>query len=226
MESDIAKVASLLGEPVRAKILWSLLDGRAYTATELALLADASPQSTSMHLSKLVHADFLKVERQGRHRYFRFANDEVAFAIEAMANLVKSDKKSTTAEARDYPAIKYCRSCYDHLAGKVGVAVTEGLISNGVIRYTDNQYVLQEKSGSFLSDVGIDLETLKVRKRLLVRPCLDWSERRLHVAGALGAALLSHMVSNDWVRRVKNSRALVITAKGQKNLYTFFRVEC
>jgi DNA-binding transcriptional ArsR family regulator len=226
MESEIAKIASLLGEPVRAKILWSLLDGRAYTATELALFADASPQTTSMHLSKLVHADFLTVERQGRHRYYRFANDEVAFAIEAMANLVKPNKISVAADEEKYPPIKYCRSCYDHLAGKIGVAVTESLISKGVISYVKTQYKFLEKGENFLTELGIEIEILKGSKRPLVRPCLDWSERKLHVAGALGASLLSHLISDDWVRRVKNSRALVITSKGEQNLYKFFHVEC
>jgi DNA-binding transcriptional ArsR family regulator len=224
MESDIATVASLLGEPVRAKILWSLLDGRAYTATELALIADASPQTTSMHLSKLVNADFLKVEKQGRYRYYRFANDDVAFAIEAMANLIKPEKVITGPETGSYLPIKYCRSCYDHLAGKIGVAVTESLIGRKMISLKINRYQLHESGDELFSGLGIDVSSLKTGRRVMARPCLDWSERKLHFAGSLAAALLSHLISNDWVRRIKNSRALVITAKGRQCFYEVFRI--
>jgi len=225
-EPDMTTVATIIGEPARAKMLWSLLDGRAYTATELALFADVSPQTGSMHLSKLVGAEFLTVERQGRHKYYRFANDDVAYAIEAIANLAKSSKTQGNPAQPVVPPIKYCRTCYDHLAGKIGVALTQSLISMAAIEYSNNQFVVNTAGDLFFQGLGIDMQALKAKKRMLSRPCLDWSERKLHLAGSLGSALLDHFIGNDWIRRTKNSRAMVITSKGSRMLYDIFNIEC
>ncbi|HEY4151329.1 MAG TPA: winged helix-turn-helix domain-containing protein, partial [Chitinophagaceae bacterium] len=131
IETQIAHISSLVGDPVRSRILWQLLDGRAYTATELANGADTSPQNMSMHLGKLVRADLLAVESQGRHRYYRFARQEVAYAIEALANLVPGRPTAPQPEANT--AIRYCRTCYDHLAGKIGVLITDSLVKQKII---------------------------------------------------------------------------------------------
>src|ERR1700720_995852 len=145
VEQQFSQLASLIGEPARAKILWNLLDGRAFTATELSLMAEVSPQSASMHLNKLTQASLLKVEHQGRHRYYTLASREVAYAIEAIANLLPSGKtangiQSGSSNQRESTEnfchnghIKYCRSCYDHLAGKMGVAITDKLVKNRLI---------------------------------------------------------------------------------------------
>lgn len=165
-EAQFGNITALIGDPIRSLVLWTLLDGRAYTATELAICADTSPQNISMHLSKLVQADLLTVESQGRHRYYRFSRQEVAYAIEALANLLpqKNEVKATSADLSD---VKYCRTCYDHLAG---------------------------------------------------------SERKYHLSGSLGAALLDKMLHADWIRRKKNSRAIVITSKGQREIYNRFKI--
>src|SRR6266487_904176 len=137
MEKQFEQVVSLIGDPVRAKMLWSLLDGKAYTATELAMSADISPQNASMHLNKLLQADLLRVENQGRHRYFKFSRQDVAYAIEALANLIPYQKRQTNAATTATPAIKYCRTCYDHLAGKMGVSITDSLLKQKILVETD-----------------------------------------------------------------------------------------
>ncbi|RAJ08623.1 DNA-binding transcriptional ArsR family regulator [Chitinophaga skermanii] len=224
MENQFRHLTSLIGDPVRSIILWTLLDGRAYTAMELAICADTSPQNISMHLSKLLAADLLTVERQGRHRYYRFSRQEVAYAIEALANLIpqKKNKKPVTTIDTD---IKYCRSCYDHLAGKVGVLLTENLVTKRVIELDDKAYQVTQKGIKFFSELGIDVATLKDKRRLFAVPCLDWSERKYHLAGSLGAAMLAQLLELDWMRRKKDSRAIYITAKGSSELYNNFQIE-
>lgn len=218
-------MASLIGEPVRARMLWSLLDGRAYTATELSLFADTSPQNASMHLSKLVQADLLKVSAQGRHRYYSFARDEVAYAIEALANLVppQTTKKQKVPEKAS--PIKHCRTCYDHLAGKAGVMITDSLLEKQYLLEKDNTFTVSPAGHDWFAALQIDITALQKKRRVLARPCLDWSERRYHLAGTLGAALLNKMLEADWVRSTQHSRAIVITGTGQRSMYELLGVE-
>ena len=223
MEIQFGKITSLIGDPIRSTVLWTLLDGRAYTATELAICADTSAQNISMHLSKLVHADLLAVESQGRHRYYRFSRQEVAYAIEALANLV-SHKNEGKVNTTDISDIKYCRTCYDHLAGKVGVLITEKLVLQKMIELQNKTYTLTTKGNKFFKDFGIDMNELQSKRRVLAKPCLDWSERKYHISGSLGAALLNKMLHSDWLRRKKNSRAIIITSKGQSEIYNRFKV--
>lgn len=218
-------VASLIGEPVRATVLWSLLDGRAYTATELAIVADVSPQSISMHLNKLVKENLLAVEKQGRHCYYRFSKPEVAYVIEAMANLLPTDKMKAVHESADsMSSIKYCRTCYDHLAGKIGVAITEQLLNQKIISSHEKQYDVTAKGIKWFEDIDVSVSALKSKRRVFARQCLDWSERKPHLAGSLGAALLAKMLELGWIRRTKNSRAITITSKGQTQFYKKFKL--
>ncbi|MBO9205476.1 MULTISPECIES: ArsR/SmtB family transcription factor [Niastella] len=223
LETHFGTITALIGDPIRSIVLWTLLDGRAYTATELAICADTSPQNISMHLSKLVQADLLTVESQGRHRYYRFSRQEVAYAIEALANLI-SPKKEVNMTPAVVSDIKYCRTCYDHLAGKVGVQLTEKLITQNMIELQNKTYSLTTKGNKFFKSFGIDTHELKNNRRVFAKPCLDWSERKYHMAGSLGAALLDKMLQADWLRRKKNSRAIVITSTGQRELYNKFKV--
>jgi DNA-binding transcriptional ArsR family regulator len=255
MEQQFSQLASLIGEPARARMLWNLLDGRAFTATELALMAEVSPQSASMHLNKLLQAQLLTVEHQGRHRYYALATREVAYAIEAIASLLPDGQpggdstNGRPAGGTQQPLrngdIKYCRTCYDHLAGKIGVAITDKLVTNQLLvpergrEYVtpapDNTdtgkrrppldrpaqpagYMLTPAGLGWFNKLGIDIDQLKSQRRAFSRQCLDWSERRPHIAGSLGAALLEKMKQEDWVRKIKNSRALLVTAKGEKKL--------
>ncbi|HSD08731.1 winged helix-turn-helix domain-containing protein [Flavobacterium sp.] len=223
MEDQFVKIASLIGDPTRAIIMWTLLDGKAFTATELAISANTSPQNMSMHLAKLLEANLLCVEKQGRHKYYKFSNKETAYAIEAMASLIPpvvSPKK----DLDKHSPIKYCRTCYDHLAGKIGVAVTESLLSQNIILGLNNKFEVSSDGINWFSNFGIDLEELKKQRRLFVKPCLDWSERKNHIAGSLGASLLDKMITDDWLRKIENSRAIQITGKGQKELLKHFNI--
>jgi DNA-binding transcriptional ArsR family regulator len=223
MENSITHIASLIGEPVRAKILWTLMDGRAYTARELAIGVETTPQNLSMHLSKLLRAGLLSVEAQGRHRYYTFARVEVADAIEAMANLIPADQ----AVRRDTGAvpIDYCRTCYDHLAGKVGVAIAESLLRQKLIVYRDKDLDVTPKGVQWFAELGIDCGEVRQQRRVFAKPCLDWTERRHHLAGALGAALLEKMLEAHWLRRTAQSRAVVLTSKGRQALEAHFTIQ-
>lgn len=225
MEDQFKNIASLVGDPTRATILWVLLDGRAFTATELAIAANTSPQNISMHLNKLLHGGLLAAESQGRHRYYKFAGKDVAYAIEALATLVPQGSiKKDYSDGGD-TAVKYCRTCYDHLAGKVGVLMADALIKQGLITSNnDKTFDVTKKGARWMNELGIDINDLKKERRPLARACLDWSERRHHVAGALGAALLNTMLSLGWVRRVAHSRAMVVTGKGQQAMEKYFKV--
>ncbi|EJL66847.1 ArsR/SmtB family transcription factor [Flavobacterium sp. CF136] len=224
MEDQFIKTASLIGDPTRASILWTLLDGRAFTATELAVSANTSPQNISMHLGKLLEADLLCVEKQGRHKYYRFSNKEVAYAVEAMANLVPKPEVSLKNKPENYPPIKFCRTCYDHLAGKIGVALTDSLLEQKIIIEKNNAYEISPEGEKWFSRFGINIEEAQKQKRIFLKPCLDWSERRNHIAGSIGALLLNKMIAEDWLRRTKDSRAMIITGKGEKELLKNFKI--
>jgi len=217
-------MAGLIGEPARAKMLWNLLDGRAYTASELAIAADISGTSASNHLSKLLEADLLKVERQGRHRYFSFSNPEIAYAVESLASLSGHSSSKGTREATA-KGIKYCRSCYDHLAGHVGVKITEGLEKKKAIRKHTNSYLITNSGWKLLADIDIAKSEMINNRRPLTRQCLDWSERRPHLAGQVGALLLNTMLERNWLKRMKFSRELIITTKGRSEIQKLFGVE-
>lgn len=219
VEEQFSQLASLIGEPARAKMLWNLLDGRAFTATELSLMAEVSPQSASMHLNKLIQASLLTVQHQGRHRYYQLASREVAYAIEAIANLLPAEQPGKTQSFLHNGHIKYCRSCYDHLAGKIGVAITDKLVKNQLITPEATGYNITSSGLQWFGRLKIDVAELKTQRRVFSRQCLDWSERRPHLAGSLGAALLTTLLKEDWIRKINNSRALLVTGKGEKNLY-------
>lgn len=224
MENQFKQIAALIGDPTRAIIMWTLLDGKAFTATELAIIANTSPQNISMHLAKLVQSDLLCVEKQGRHKYYRFSNKEIAYAIEAMANLIPHSTIPKKNIAEKYSPIKHCRTCYDHLAGKIGVALSESLLEQKIIVDNNNVFEIGPKGEKWFSDFGINVDEVKKQRRLFLKPCLDWSERRNHIAGSLATSLLDKMLSNDWLRKTNHSRAISITGKGEKELYEYFKI--
>ncbi len=217
MEDQFKKVADLIGHPVRASVLWSLMEGKAMTASEIALYAGTSQQNISNHLSKLLYGGLLVAEYKGRHRYYRFAKNEVAYAMEALSALIPT-RQLTKNSFENEPAIKYCRTCYDHLAGKVSVLITESLVSQKLIRLKGLEYLLTKKGKIFFDGWDIDTDSLKKERRTFARACLDWSERKYHLAGALGAALLHEMELRDYVRRSKNSRIVILTSSGRIQL--------
>ncbi len=219
----IAEVAALIGDPARANILSALKDERALTATELAHVAGVSPQTASGHLSKLTEARLVAVSRQGRHRYYRLANRHVAEALEALMMLAATGPPRRRPRGPQDDAVRYARSCYDHLAGRLGVALTWSLVDLGHLRSNDDSFTLTKKGEAALGAFGIDADRLRRERRPLTRHCLDWSERRPHLGGALGAALLTRMQDLGWMKRTPGTRAVTLTAAGRIGLRdTFF----
>ena len=216
--NKFAGITSLIGEPARAIMLWSLADGKAYTASELATAADISPQSASNHLNKLVEADFLKVEKQGKHRYYAIAKPEVAHAIESIANLIPG--KKTLREEKNYVngEIRFCRTCYDHLAGKVAVDLARSLLQQKILTVKGEEFSITPKGKKWFAEIGIDVNNLEKTKRYLAKPCLDWTERKYHLAGSLGAAFLLQMLKMNWIKPKATSRILFLTEKGENEL--------
>jgi DNA-binding transcriptional ArsR family regulator len=224
MENEFSRIASLIGDPVRSKIMWALLDGRAYTATELANYTETTPQNISMHLTKLVMSDLLCVEKQGRHRYYNYARPEISYAIEALANLIPQANKSIKINLPDQ-SVRFCRTCYDHLAGKIGVLLTDKLLELKILIKEGADFKVSMQGEIFFATLNIDIHQLSNQKRSFARACLDWSERKPHLAGALGAAMLERMIANNWIRRTANSRAIVVTGKGKEALHAKLGVE-
>ncbi len=215
VENQFTKVASLIGDKVRAMILWSLLDGKAYTATELGTLSNTSRQSVSNHLSKLMEAKLICVEKQGRHRYFRLANEQVAQVIESMASLI-SNHKMEIKKSVEAQKLACARTCYDHLAGKLAIKIEKSLIYQDIIILHDKSYRVTDFGNVWFENLGIDIDNLKSKKRSFAHSCLDWTEREHHIAGALGAAILEMCLKKDWIRRKQNSREIIITPLGER----------
>ena len=224
-ENKFSEIASLLGDKSRSVMLWCLLDGRAYTALELSTCADISAQSASNHLKKLIEANILQVEKQGRHRYYRYATSEVAQVIESMAGLVFLRDEYKRVKKPEYKNITYARTCYDHLAGEIGVKITDALLHNGVVEVLEKTYKVTSVGKGWFQNIGIDVSEIMLQKRSFAHPCLDWSERRHHMAGALGASFLNVMLENDWIRRRKDSREVIVTTKGKLELKTRLNLE-
>jgi DNA-binding transcriptional ArsR family regulator len=223
VEENFVSIAGLLCEPARGRMLWNLLDGRAYTATELAAAADVSATSASNHLAKLLDAGIVKVEIQGRHRYYSFANPEVAYAVESLANL--AGRRSLMKSDKTISSIKYCRTCYDHLAGFVAVKIADALEEKGFLKKIETAYDVTENGWRWFAEFGIYPFDLANSRRPLTRQCLDWSERRPHLAGQLGAKLLEKVMEKDWFKKIQFSRELVVTPKGRKALFDLLEMD-
>ncbi|HZT56974.1 MAG TPA: helix-turn-helix transcriptional regulator [Burkholderiaceae bacterium] len=219
---NIARIAGLIGEPARAEMLTALLGGRALTATELAAAAGVTKQTTSAHLSKLLEAKLLAVQAQGRHRYFRLADDEVAHALETLAGVAFRSRPTRLVTGPREPALRKARVCYDHLAGELSVMVYHGLLASGSLASGTAGLCLSEAGLARFRDLGVDVDAVAQQRRVFCRPCLDWGERRDHLAGALGAALLQRIYELRWAARVKDSRVVEFTAVGEQNLRSTF----
>lgn len=210
-----AGVAKLIGEPARAQMLIALLGGRAMTATELAHGANVSPQTASSHLSQMLDGQLLALEKQGRHRYYRLASREVAAALEALMS-VRSEQVTTRNSSPE--PIHLARSCYDHVAGRVGVALADALQTKGWLVATETTYEVTAEGETGFTAFDIDLAALRKQRRHFARPCLDWTERRPHVAGALGAALMVQLLERRWLKKDPRERVLHLTRAGQEGL--------
>jgi DNA-binding transcriptional ArsR family regulator len=218
---DMAAVAALVGDPARANILCALLDGRALTAGELAYAAHVSPQTASGHLAKLALARLLSSTQQGRHRYFRLAGPHVAAMLEgimAVAAIAPPRCRPIRVEER----LRMARMCYDHIAGRLGVGLADALQARDRVEFTDEGGALTPAGERFLQDIGIDLAEVRQGRRVFCRPCIDWSERRPHLAGAVGAALARRLLDLGWIERRRDSRALLVTPQGRRSFERSF----
>jgi len=219
--NTLAAVAALIGDTARANILSALMGGRALTAGELAATAGVTPQTASGHLAKLADAGLIIVEKQGRHRYHRLSSAEVAHALQAlMAVAAMGPKRHHPPGPRD-AALRLARTCYDHMAGRLAVAIADRLRANGHVILDDGAGQISKTGVLLFRDLGIGILPDNGR-RPLCRTCLDWSERRPHLAGRLGAALLHRLLELEWLTRAPTGRALVFTRGGEKRLSDYF----
>jgi DNA-binding transcriptional ArsR family regulator len=216
------RIAALLGDTARSQILAALMGGRALTATELAQAASVTKQTVSVHLAKLVDGGLLAVESQGRHRYFRLAAPDVAELLESLTGVAQRLGAVRLPTGPREPALRKARVCYDHLAGDLGVMVCDGLLAKKLVRAASGGWDVTSRGERLFRDLGIDLEALRAQRRPLCRPCLDWSARRHHLAGALGAALLERCFALGWARRVRSSRVVDFSAQGERALRARF----
>ncbi len=219
---NVAEVAALIGDPARANIMTALSGGEALTATELAYAAGVTPQTTSAHLAKLVAGGLLAVAAQGRHRYYRLAGQEVAQLLETMMVVAADRAPPKRRIGRQAAAIRDARTCYDHLAGRLGVALTDALLEKGWLAPAEKDFRVTEAGTAGLTAFGIDLGAVRDKRRAFARQCLDWSERRPHLAGALGAAVAGRCFDLGWIRRVREGRGVEVTGPGRESFRSRF----
>ena len=208
---DIARIASLVGDPARANMLTALMGGSALTASELALEAGVTLPTASSHLGKLMEGGLLSLASQGRHRYYGLATPQVAAMLESIMGVASSVGPKRARPGPKDEAMREARVCYDHLAGDRAVAMFDGFVRRDIVKVEGDAVMLGRKGQSFFEAVGIDTRNLQGQRRPMCRACLDWSVRRTHLAGTLGAAILDKIVTEKWARREKDSRVIRFT---------------
>ena len=219
---DISAIAALIGDPARANILTTLMSGKALTASELAAEAGVTLPTASAHLSKLAGGALIAARKQGRHKYFTIASDQVADVLEALMGLAAGTGHLRTRTGPKDAALREARICYDHLAGTMGIAMYDSMIRRGLLRDDAEFPELTAKGRAALTGMGLDLAPLEAARRPLCRSCLDWSERRTHLAGSLGQAMLEMMQARGWATRDPNSRVIRFTPHGRAQFQTQF----
>ena len=217
-DADVASVAALVAEPARAAILDALMDGGAHRAGELAQRAGIAPSTASGHLGRLLAGGLVACDVHGRERRYRLASAEAAEALEVLSRLAPSEPIRSLRSATRVEALRAARTCYDHLAGRLGVEVTEALVARATLVLRDGSYDVTEEGAALLMRLGVDVAAARARRRRFAAACLDWSERRPHLAGALGAALADALIGRGWLLPRPHDRALTITAEGRAGL--------
>ncbi len=220
----LSKAGALIGDSSRATMLWSLMGGESRPASELAMLANVSPQTASNHLKLLVEAGFVRVRALGRNKFYRLGDRSVAAALEALATAGNGKTVSGGLAQHVAPELVFARTCYDHLAGELGVTILAYLNGMDYLAAHNRDYKLTASGEIFLRTLGMDLASAQTRRRRFAYACLDWSHRVPHLGGALGAVLLEWLLAGGLVVRRKGSRALRITERGQKHLQQAFAI--
>ena len=217
-------MALLVADATRSTILWSLSDGRALPACELALRAGVKAPTISYHLEKLIDGGLVSSEKHGRHRYYRLANPAVVGLLESLAALAPAAAARTWREGKIAKEVRFARTCYDHLAGRMGVALTEALVGRNLLVPGEQEYDLTAEGDHFLTRLGVDVAGARQARRVFARACLDWSERRHHLAGALGTVLLDRLFELEWIERTE-TRAVRVTDQGRSDLRELLGIE-
>ncbi|MFC4783723.1 ArsR/SmtB family transcription factor [Nocardioides sp. MAHUQ-72] len=215
-DTDLAAVGALIGDPSRARMLDSLMGGRALAAGELARVAGVGRSTASEHLARLLEGGLVEVVAQGRHRYYRLAGPEVGAALEALSHVAPPRPVTSLRQSGHAQALGFARTCYDHLAGRCGVELHDALLARG---WLSEAYDVTAAGEAGLAGLGVDVAATRARRRTFARPCLDWTERRSHLAGGLAASITEALVVGGWfVRRSSDSRALRLTPAGSAGL--------
>jgi DNA-binding transcriptional ArsR family regulator len=222
---DFGFIAGLIADQSRSKMLAALLGGVALPANELARHAKISPQTASSHLAKLVQGGLVSVTASGRHRYFRLSNAQVAQALESLSLIAPPQPVRGLRDSLESQAICAARTCYDHLAGWLGVAMSDALINQQVLEQSADAYTVSEQGEHWFMAFGIDCQILRKQRRAFAPACLDWSERRSHLAGSLGAAMTRQLFERRWIGPVSGSRAVKVTDSGRLHLSREFGLE-
>jgi DNA-binding transcriptional ArsR family regulator len=224
-DAQVAPVAALVADPTRATILFALSDGRALPACDLALHAGVTAATISYQLEKLIAGRLVAADRQGRHRYYRLASSTVIGLLEALATVAAPAPARTFREGQEGKALRLARTCYDHLAGQLGVRIAEALLAGGCLAPSARDYVLTLAGERLFRRLAVDVARARSARRSFARACLDWSERRHHLAGALGAALLDRLFELGWIERTPSSRAVRLSDPGRRGLRAHFQIE-
>src|ERR1051326_7675145 len=222
-DAAIAPVAELLSDPARVAMLMALSDGREVAAGELALAAGVTAPTASAHLARLATVGLIGVRREGRHRFYRLVRPELVQAMEALAVLAPEAAPRTHRQARIGRAVRAARTCYDHLAGELGVGLTQALVKRGALRQEGQQFEVTCSGRDLFEQFGIDLDNVQAKRRGFAPACLDWSERIPHIPGALGAALLTALFDRGWIKRMPDSPAVTVTTPGRPGPEPTFR---
>ncbi|MCM3549897.1 ArsR family transcriptional regulator [Niallia circulans] len=215
---DFSYIAKLMADSSRAAMLDALLGLDGLPASELARKANISLQTASSHLTKLAEGNLVSVEKHGRHRYFRLASTDVAQAIETLTVIAPPTRINSLKDSSSVEKIKIARTCYDHLAGKLGVSITEAFLEKGYLLEDQEDFLVTDKGEKFFNHFEIDIDVLRKKRRHFARKCLDWSERRYHLAGALGNAVLVRLFDLCWIEKLPD-RAVKVTKRGKAGLY-------
>ena len=222
---DITRIAQLIGDPARANMLCALMSGKALTATELANEAGVTLQTTSGHLAKMVDGGLVASRKQGRHKYYQLLDDDVAHLLENLMSVAAQKGHLRAQTGPKDPELRHARVCYDHLAGDLGTKLYGALIKTGHLKEVGDQTEITESGISFFEKKGFKLDALHNSRRQLCRQCLDWSERRTHLAGTLGASILRHIYEKKWAKRDDNSRVVRFSKRGEAAFMAVFEIE-